>query len=84
MKIYDLHYIIRSKRKIDLKKKWHDRHIKNRQFEVRDEVLLYDNWYKHHLGKLKIKWFNTYISQSIKGKGIVKLKILDKKNDKDL
>ena len=36
----------------DQQKAWHDRHIKNKQFQQGDLVLLYDSKFLKHLGKL--------------------------------
>jgi len=41
-------------------KSWHDRHIKKKKFKEGDLVLLYDNKYLQHLGKLKMHCLGPY------------------------
>ena len=49
----------------DQQKAWHDRHIKNKQFHQGDLVLLYDNKFLKHLGKLQMHWLGPYLVNSI-------------------
>jgi hypothetical protein len=41
-------------------KSWHDRHIKKKNFQEGDIVLMYDNKSFQHLGKLKMHWLGLY------------------------
>ena len=40
----------------DRQKAWNDRHIKNKQFQQGDLVLLYDSKFLKHPGKLHMHW----------------------------
>ena len=42
-------------------KEWHDRHIMDNPFKVRGLVLLYDNNFFKHPGKLKTHWLGPYL-----------------------
>ena len=61
----------------DQHKPWHGHHIKQKQFEVGDLVLLYDSKFIKHLGKLQMYWLGPYVVQSITFGGIVQLQQLD-------
>ena len=61
----------------DRQKAWHDLHIKNKQFQQGDLVLLYDNKFMKHLGKLQMHWLGPYIVHSITSGGAVQLQQLD-------
>jgi len=41
-------------------KAWHDRHIKKKQFQVDDLVLLYDSRFMKFPGKFKQHWIGPY------------------------
>ena len=43
--------IVQLQRKI-----WHDKHIKEKQFQEGDWALLYDSRYKYFKGKLRTRW----------------------------
>ena len=58
-------------------KEWHDRHIKNKQFQQGDLVLLYDNKFLKHPGKLQMHWLGLYLVNSITSVGAVQLQELD-------
>ena len=45
----------------DRQKAWHDRHIKNKQFSQGYFVLLYDNKFIKHLGKLQMHRLGLYL-----------------------
>ena len=49
----------------DRQKVWHDRHIKNKQFQQGDLVLLYDNKFLTHPGKLQMHWLGPLLINSI-------------------
>ena len=59
------------------KKGWHDRHIKNKQFEIGRVVLIYDSKFFKHLGKLKTHWLGPYVVKEITDGGAVKLEKID-------
>ena len=42
-------------------KAWHDSHIKTKQFKVDGLVLMYENKFLMHLGKLKTHWLGPYV-----------------------
>jgi len=54
-------------------KYWHDRHIKSKIFSQGDKVLLYNNCYQKHLGKLHVHWLVPFIVAEIRHSGAVKL-----------
>ena len=60
-----------------IQKVWHDRHIKNKQFQVRGLVLMYDRKFFKNLGNLKTHWLGLYIVKEITYGRSVKLKKLD-------
>ena len=59
------------------KKVWHDRHIKSKHFEVGGLVLMYDNKFFKHTGKLKTHWLGPYVIKKIIDGRVVKLENLD-------
>ena len=61
------------------KKVCHDRHIKNKLFQVGGLVLMYYNKIFKHPGKLKTHWLRPYIVKIITNGGEVKLQKLDGK-----
>ena len=61
----------------DRQKYWHDRHIKKKQFQQGDLVLLYDNKFMNHPGKLQLYWLGSYIVNSITSGGAIQLQQLD-------
>ena len=61
----------------DRRKSWHDHHIKNKQFQQGDLVLLYDSKFMKHIGKLQMHWLGPYLVNSITSKGAVQLQQLD-------
>ena len=54
-------------------KAWHDRHIKKKQFQQGDLVLLYDSKFMKFLGKFKTHWKGPYIVQKVTDGGAVQL-----------
>lgn len=42
------------------RKKWHDAHISNKQFQVGDWALLYNSRFKENPGKLQTRWLGPY------------------------
>ena len=57
----------------DRQKAWHDLHIKNKQFQQGDLVLLYDSKFLKHPGKLQMHWLGPYLVNSITSGGAVQL-----------
>ena len=58
-------------------KAWHDHHIGTKQFKVDGLVLMYDNKFFKHPGKLKTHWLGPYVVAHITEAGMVKLRKLD-------
>jgi hypothetical protein len=58
-------------------KAWHDRHIKQKKFQVGDLVLLYDNKFMQHLGKFKMHWLGPYVIQHVTEIGVAQLETLN-------
>ena len=54
-------------------KSWHDRHIKNKTFQIRDLVLLYDSKFIKFPGKFKTHWLGPYQIQQVTEGGVVQL-----------
>jgi hypothetical protein len=53
----DFHQQVQKERE----KEWHDRHIKQKMFQVGDLVLLYDNKFMQHPGKFQMHWLRPYV-----------------------
>jgi predicted SnoaL-like aldol condensation-catalyzing enzyme len=52
-------------------KSWHEKHIKKKNFKEGDLVLLYENKYLQHPGKLSMHWLGPYrIKFVIDGGGV--------------
>ena len=41
-------------------KAWHDHHIRLKEFQVGDLVLMYESKFHAHLGKLRMYWLGPY------------------------
>ena len=67
------HQNIEKKRK----KAWHDPHIRIKPFKVGGLVLLYDNNFFKHPGKLKIHYLGPYVIMHITDADVMKLQKLD-------
>ena len=52
-------------------KAWHDRHIKKKQFQIGDLVILYDSKFMKFPGKFKTHWKGPYIVKNITDGGAV-------------
>ena len=61
----------------DRQKAWHDRHIKKKLFAEGDLVLLCDNKFLKHPGKLQMHWLGLYLVNSITSVGAVQLQQLN-------
>jgi len=64
--------VIQLQRKI-----WHDRHLKEKQFQPGDWVLLYDSRYKDFKGKLRTRWLGPYIVETCNENGSVLIQTID-------
>ena len=58
-------------------KAWHDRHIKNKTFQIGDLVLLYDSKFLKFPGKFKTHWLGPYQIQKVTEGGAVQLSQLN-------
>ena len=58
-------------------KAWHDRHIKNKTFQIGDLVLLYDSKFLKFLGKFKTHWLGPYQIQQVTEGGAAQLSQLN-------
>ena len=55
-------------------KRWHDKNIQKREFNVGDYVLLYNSSLRFFAGKLLSKWEGPYISEEVYHSGAIKIK----------
>ena len=58
-------------------KAWHDRHIKNKTFQIGDLVLLYDSKFLKFPGKFKTHWLGPYQIQQVTEGGAAQLSQLN-------
>jgi hypothetical protein len=58
-------------------KAWHDRHIKQKKFQVGDLVFLYDNKFMQHPGKFRMHWLGPYVIKYVTEAGVVQLEMLN-------
>jgi hypothetical protein len=58
-------------------KSWHDRHIKQKRFQVGDLVLLYDNKFMQHPRKFRMHWLGPYVIKYVTEAGVVQLEMLN-------
>ena len=58
-------------------KKWHDKFIKQNQFNTGDWALLFDSRYKNFKGKLTTRWMGPYEVVTAFDNGSVEIKIID-------
>ena len=59
------------------RKKWHDKFIKQKQFNTGDWALLFDSWFKNFKGKLTTCWMDPYEVVTGFDNGSVKNKTID-------
>eukprot|EP00253_Pinus_taeda_P032971 PITA_32971 len=64
--------VVQFQRKI-----WHDRHLKENQFQIGDWALLYDSRYKDFKGKLRTRWLGPYTMEKCNDNGLVLIRIID-------
>jgi hypothetical protein len=57
--------------------KWHDKNIKNKQFQKGNWALLYDSRFKEFQGKLRTRWLGPYEVDTIFPNGTVRLLTID-------
>jgi hypothetical protein len=56
---------------------WHDKNIKNKQFQKGNWTLLYDSQFKEFQGKLRTRWLGPYEVDTIFPNGTVRLLTID-------
>ena len=57
--------------------KWHDKFIKQKQFNIGDWALLFDSRYTNFKGKLSTHWMGLYEAVTTFDNGLVEIKIID-------
>ena len=63
-------------------KRWHDKRIQKREFDVGDHVLLYNSRLRFFAGKLLSKWEGPYIIQEVYRSGAIKINNAEGTNPK--
>ena len=58
-------------------KKWHDKFIKQKKFNIGDWALLFDSRFKNFKGKLTTRWTGPYEVVTAFDNGSVKIKTID-------
>ena len=73
------HFVVEFHQNIENKRQkvWHEWHIKNKQFQFKGLILLYDEKFFKHPGNLKTHWLGPYIFKETTNGGVEKLKKLD-------
>ncbi|XP_074318543.1 uncharacterized protein LOC141655356 [Silene latifolia] len=56
LQAYERFYLYKEKTK-----RWHDKKILNKEFQIGDKVLLFNSRYKLFPGKLRSRWYGPYI-----------------------
>eukprot|EP00253_Pinus_taeda_P026239 PITA_26239 len=64
--------VVQLQRKI-----WHDRNIREKQFQEGDWALLYDSRYMDFKGMLRTRWMGPYIVEKCKDNGSVLIRTID-------
>lgn len=59
------------------RKAWHDKHLKQTRFQLRQLVLKYNGRNKIKPGKIKVKWLRPYKVREVGDNGAIKLWTLD-------
>ena len=79
MKVKEDHFVAGFHQciKKDQHKAGYGRHINNKHFQQGDLVLLYDNKFMKHPGKLQMHWLVPYLINSITPRGGFQLQQLD-------
>nr|XP_016436456.1 PREDICTED: uncharacterized protein LOC107762599 [Nicotiana tabacum] len=55
-------------------KRWHDKHIQHREFELGQEVLLFNSRLKLFPGKLKSRWAGPFVVINVRPHGAMELR----------
>ena len=63
-------------------KRWHDKRIQKREFNVGDYVLLYNSRLRFFAGKLLSKWEGPYIIEEVYHSGAIKINNAEGTNPK--
>ena len=63
-------------------KRWHDKRIQKREFNVGDHVLLYNSHLRFFAGKLLSKWEGPYIIEEVYRSGAIKINNAESTNMK--
>ena len=63
-------------------KRWHDRRIQKREFNVGDHVLLYNSRLRFFAGKLLSKWEGPYVIEEVYHSGAIKINNAEGTNPK--
>ena len=64
--------VVQLQRKI-----WHEKNIKEKQFQEGDWALLYDSRYKDFKGKLRTRWLGPYTVEKCNDNGSVLIRTID-------
>ena len=56
---------------------WHDKFIKQKQFNTRYWALLFDSWFKIFKGKLTTRWMGPYEVVTAFDNGSIEIKTID-------
>ena len=67
--------VIQLQRKI-----WHDRHLKEKQFQQGHWALLYDSRYKDFKGKLRTRWLGPYTVEKCNDNRSVLIQTIDEES----
>ena len=62
------------------RKRWHDKSIQKKQFQLGDWVLLYDSRFKIFKGKFHTRWMGRYEEIQVFENGAVEVKTIDGQN----
>ena len=63
-------------------KRWHDKRIQKREFNVGDYVLLYNSCLRFFAGKLLSKWEGPYVIEEVYHSGAIKINNFEGTNPK--
>ena len=64
--------VVQLQRKI-----WHEKNIREKQFQEGDWALLYDSRYKDFKGKLRTRWLGPYTVEKCNDNGLVLIRTID-------
>lgn len=59
------------------RKVWHDRNIKEKDFQEGDSTLLYDSRFKDFKRKLMTRWLGPYLIEKCHGGGVFQIRTID-------